>query len=303
VLAGPPAARRDNPAPAQLRRLGALVPIHVPPGYNGIRRLPVVVTFHGLGNNAEEQLALSGFAAVADRDGFVVVAPESRGPGWDLVGSPTRPGSDAAYVVALMHDLPSVACVDPRRFYATGFSNGAAEVFALACGNIGGFAAYGAVAGAFYGPACGQAPPQPIVYFHGTADPTVPINGEVVSGTTIAPAREYTAEWATHNGCSAATHLSVVASDVTLVTWSGCRGDADVDYYVIAGGGHSWPGAPVAVVRSAGLFLGHTTESISASQIMWGFFADRKRRRPECDSCHAQVVTGCSLTGPWRPAD
>lgn len=166
------------------------------------------------------------------------------------------------------------AQVDPRRVYATGISNGAAVVFALACANVGGFAAYGGVAGACYLPACHRAPPQPIVYFHGTADPVVPIDGEVASGITIAPARQYMADWAAHNGCSADPHQSVIGSDVTLLTWSGCRDGADVDYY-IAGGGHSWPGAPLAVVRSAGPFFGHTTESISASQIMWDFFAKR----------------------------
>jgi polyhydroxybutyrate depolymerase len=241
--------------------------LHIPPAYNGVRRLPVVVTFHGLGDNAAEQLAVSGLAAVADRNGFVVVAPESRGPGWDLGTAPSRPGSDAAFVVALRHDLPSVACVDEHRFDATGFSNGAAEVFALACANIGGFAAYGAVAGAYYLPACDRGPPQPIVYFHGTADPVVPIGGEIDSGITIAPARRYMAEWAAHNGCSAATHQMVISSDVTLVTWSGCRDDADVDCYIIAGGGHSWPGAPA----------GDTNDSVSASQIRWDFFAQRSR--------------------------
>jgi polyhydroxybutyrate depolymerase len=266
-----------------------------------------VVTFHGLGNNAEEQLDLSGFAAVADRNGFVVVTPESRGAGWDLVSPPSRPGSDAAFVVALMHDLLSVACVDSHRLYATGFSNGAASVFALACANIGGFAAYGAVAGTFYLPTCDRAPPQPIVYFHGTADPVVPIDGEVISGITVAPARVSMAEWAAHNGCSAGTHQSVIAPDVTRIIWSGCRDGANVNYYIIAGAGHSWPGAPAAIVRTAGIFSGHTTESIRASQIMWDFFPQRSRcaatrrlsrrrrpspaRSPGCWSCAASAAT------------
>jgi polyhydroxybutyrate depolymerase len=242
-----------------------------------VRRLPVVVTFHGLGANAAEQLALSDFAAVADRNDFLVVAPESRGAGWDFVSPASRPGSDAAFVVALMRALPSVACVDTHRFYATGISNGAAAVFGLACGNVGGFAAYGAVAGAFYVPACAGAPPQPIVYFHGTADPLVPINGGKVFGVTVAPARQSMAQWAAHNGCRPAAHQSAVASDVTLITWAGCRDGAEVDYYIVAGGGHSWPGAPPAIARVADLVFGRTTQSISASQIMWDFFAHRTR--------------------------
>jgi polyhydroxybutyrate depolymerase len=284
----PPGAGRPYPLPAGTTRRQLSIDgsvrsylIHIPPAYNGVRRLPVVVTFHGLGASAQAQLALSGFAAVADRNGFVVVAPESRRLGWDFRTPPSQPGSDAAYVVALMRDLRSAVSVDPRRCYVTGISNGAAVVFALACGNVGGFAAYGAVAGAFYSPLCDRAPPQPIVYFHGTADRLVPIDGGRVFGVPVAPARQSMTRWAAHNGCPAGPRESAIAPDVTRVTWSGGRDGADVDYYVIAGGGHAWPGAPAAIARFADRFLGHTTTSISASQIMWDFFASRSRSAPD----------------------
>jgi polyhydroxybutyrate depolymerase len=281
-MAGRPPGPRALPAGTTRRRLevgGAdrAYLLHVPPGHEGIRPLPAVVTFHGLGANAQAQLALSGFAAVADRNGFAVVAPESRGLGWDFLTPASRPRSDAAFVVALLRELRSVAYVDPHRVYATGISNGAAVVFALACANVGGFAAYGAVAGAFYTPLCDRAPPQPLVYFHGTADPLVPIGGGRVFGVTVAPAGQTMARWAAHNGCGAEPRRSVIASDVTLLTFHGGRGGADVQYYVIAGGGHCWPGAPAGIARVTDRFLGHTTESISASQIMWDFFALRSR--------------------------
>jgi polyhydroxybutyrate depolymerase len=247
--------------------------LHVPSGYTGARQLPVVVTLHGYGQTAEEQLALSDFPALADRDRFVVVAPESLGRGWDF----SPPSSDYTFIRSLTAALPSVACVDPHRFYATGISEGAAVVFALACTNVGDFAAYGAVAGAFYWPQCDGAPPRPIVYFHGTADPLVPINGGQIAGGTVAPARTSMATWAAHNGCQSGPRQSAVTSDVTLLTWTGCQDGADVDYYVIADGGHSWPGAPPAIARAAGTNLGRTTESISASQIMWDFFASQRR--------------------------
>jgi polyhydroxybutyrate depolymerase len=251
--------------------------LHVPPAYDGVRPLPVVVTFHGLGANGQAQLALSGFAAVADRNGFVVVAPESRGLSWDFLTPPSRPGSDAAFVVELLANLRSVACVDPHRFYATGISNGAAVVFALACANVGNFAAYGAVAGAFYTPLCDRAPAQPLVYFHGTADRLVPIGGGNVFGVTVAPASQTMAKWAAHNGCAPEPRRSVIASDVTLLAFDGGRDGADVHYYVIAGGGHSWPGAPPGIGRVIDRFLGHTAQSISASQVMWEFFRQRRR--------------------------
>ncbi len=282
-MAGPTAmGRRALPAGTTRRRLRVhnadrSYLLHVPPAYNGVRPLPVVVTFHGFGATARAQLALSGFAAVADRYGFVVVAPESRGPGWDFRTPPSRPGSDAAFVITLLADLRSVACVDPQRCYATGISNGAAVVFALACANVGGFAAFGAVAGAFYSPLCHRAPPQPLVYFHGTADPLVPIGGGKVFGVPVAPAGQTMAQWAAHNGCGAEPRRSVIASDVTLLAFHGGRDGADVHYYVITGGGHCWPGAPPGIGRVTDRFLGHTTGSISASQLMWDFFAHRRR--------------------------
>jgi polyhydroxybutyrate depolymerase len=281
----PGAGRRPLPAGTTRRqlRVGGSVRsylIHVPPRYDGVSPLPVVVTFHGFGANAQAQLALSGFASVADRNGFVVVAPESRGPGWDFLTPPSRPRSDAAFVVALLRDLGSAACIDARRRYATGISNGAAVVFALAYGDVGGFAAYGAVAGTFYSPLCDRAPPQPIVYFHGAADRLVPIDGGRVFGVTVAPASQTMGQWAAHNGCVADPRRSVITPDVTLLTWSGGRDGADVHYYTIAGGGHSWPGAPAAIGLVTDRFLGRTTQSISASQIMWDFFAPRSRCGP-----------------------
>jgi polyhydroxybutyrate depolymerase len=43
--------------------------LHVPPGYTGATPVPVVFDFHGLGGNGNQQRNLSGWAAVADREG------------------------------------------------------------------------------------------------------------------------------------------------------------------------------------------------------------------------------------------
>ena len=51
--------------------------------------------------------------------------------------------------------------------------------------------------------------------------------------------------------------------------YTNCDENADVIFYTVAGGGHSWPGGgklPKAIV-------GHMTEDIDASAVMWEFFA------------------------------
>ena len=60
----------------------------------------------------------------------------------------------------------------------------------------------------FYRPVCNAAPPAPIIYFHGTADPVVPYEGGKVAGSParsitarVTAANQNMADWANHNGC------------------------------------------------------------------------------------------------------
>jgi len=77
------------------------------------------------------------------------------------------------------------------------------------------------------------------------------------------------AAWATRNGCSAMPTETQIASDVHLVH-STCPKHADVDFYRIESGGHTWPGS--ALSKSFAGSLGATTMSIDADAITWAFF-------------------------------
>ena len=239
--------------------------VYVPEGLSG--PAPLVVTVHGLGSNAVEQLAYSGFSALADRDGFLVASPQARGfpTMWNFLQPASEPTSDAAFLKAMDDDIAATWCVDPARRYVSGISNGSAVTFALACAGSFGFAAYGGVAGALYGPPCADAPPAPIIYFHGSDDPVVPIDGGQALRTVVKPVADTMAAWADHNGCGG-PEVQDVSANVTRTTWSGCDDDATVDYYRVEGGGHTWPGA-IDVPR-----LGPTTHEIMASELMWAFF-------------------------------
>ena len=50
--------------------------LHVPPSYNGSNPVPLVLDFHGLSSNAAQQAGISGFRALSDAGGFVVVWPQ-----------------------------------------------------------------------------------------------------------------------------------------------------------------------------------------------------------------------------------
>lgn len=243
--------------------------VYAPPGYDGTERLPVVYLVHGLGGVAETNLQYTGLAAVAERESFIVVAPQAAGAErrWDYRTPLDVPGSDAAFLRALMDETVDRWCVDGDRQYAAGVSNGSAVVFAMACSGEYPVQAYGGVAAAFYEPErCDAAPPADIVYFHGTADPIVPFQGGPTPIEPVEPTPQTLAAWAEHDGCTATPETDDVAADVELQDWQDCEGGSRLEAYIIEDGGHTWPGA-VAIPG-----LGETTTSIDASEVMAEFF-------------------------------
>lgn len=242
--------------------------IKVPRPYSGHLRVPLVFTFHGLGSAANQQLFYSQFPALADRENFLLVAPEGRGSPrrFDFYSTPSSPHSDAAFTQKLLDYLSDHFCVDFSRRFATGMSNGSAVTFNLACIGYLGFSAYGSVAATYYIPQCAAARPAPIIYFHGTKDPVVPFNGGPTIGASVQPAPDVLQKWASHNHCRYDYTSRYVSPHVSRRAWRGCRSGADVDFYVVHGGGHTWPGS-IDIPR-----LGATTHEISAAQLMWDFF-------------------------------
>ena len=75
------------------------------------------------------------------------------------------------------------------------------------------------------------------------------------------------ANWAAHDHCNAKYTDARLGSQVVRRTWSGCAGSSAVVFYIIDGGGHTWPGAiPIPT-------LGLTTQQINASNVIWKFFS------------------------------
>ena len=237
--------------------------IHIPRDFQNPS--PVVFTFHGRGSNAQQQLLLTGFEQVSEEGRFIVVAPEAVGGRWDILG-----GGEAEYLQSVFDKVP---CADPSRVYASGMSMGSGFTFALACAPDRRFAAFGGVALTGFADSCDTAPPAPIIYFHGTKDPIVPFQGGQPQGEaiTLQPVPKVMREWADHNGCATDT-VDSLGKDVRLTEWSDCTDNADIDYYRVAGGGHTWPGAQEIIANAIEPTLGRTSQTVAASRLMWEFF-------------------------------
>jgi polyhydroxybutyrate depolymerase len=248
--------------------------LYVPTSYQGTTKVPMVFNFHGYGSNASEQMLLANFGPIADKNDFLVVAPNGQDGGgrhWSFTESGGFQ-SDVAMVDALIKHLEGSLCVDATRIYSTGMSDGGAMTSVLACTSSNTFAAFAAVAVVVY---CGvpQRRAVAIESYAGSKDPIVPTNGGQVTccGNPTLPSKASAmANWATHDACKATYTDTRIKPHVVRRTWTGCKPGSTSVYYLVEGDGHTWPGGP-----SLGS-LGHATKEISASALIWKFFAAHK---------------------------
>lgn len=221
--------------------------------------VPLVLDFHGFTSDPDRYDRQNAMRAQATAAGFALAQPAANliGNAWDpFAGSP-----DVEFGLAVIADVSARLAVD--RVFASGFSNGGALAARIACDAPGALTAIGIVSAAHFGWAvCERTEPIPVLAFHGTADRVVPYEG---AGSVLPPVEGWSAQWAAGNGCSDSA-TEVITDDVDRLSWTGCR--AAVALYRIRDGGHAWPGPP------NDLFF-DTTDSISATELIWQFFASQ----------------------------
>jgi polyhydroxybutyrate depolymerase len=255
--------------------------LYVPSTYDPATPTPLVLSIHGFASWPANQMEVSQWNELADEHGFIVAYPSGTGfpKRWNTRGPADQNSvDDVAFLSELMDTLSLQFNVDPQRIYVNGLSNGGGMSNALACLQPGRIAAIGGVAGAYVEPTVGCNPerPVPVIAFHGTADRIVPYDGGAAgsSGWVFPAVPEWAAAWAERNGCDAVPEQLPDAGEVSGVRYTGCTNDADVVFYTVEGGGHNWPGGgrlPQAIV-------GHMTEDIDASALMWEFFVQHPLR-------------------------
>lgn len=267
--------------------------VYVPKGHDVSRPAPLVLMFHGGGGNSRSTMKETGWAATADAQGFVVAFPDGirqdpsspprfRGNGQSWNDGSTRTSlvavaqgvDDVAYVRALLAHLKARVAVDPRRIYATGFSNGASMTFRLGHELSDVFAAIAPVAGCDWP---GQPAPTralPLLVITGDADPLNPVAGGPVrigrkSYGTKRPVQQYLDEWVAALGCATTPEVVRDAGGVRTVRYTGGKGGAEVRYVRLAGHGHHWPGGKSQLPA---FLAGPHRTSLKANDEIWAFF-------------------------------
>ncbi len=256
---------------------------------------PLVVNFHGLVEGAVVQSLTTMFGVLGQRDGFDTVFPNGTGTPvqWDYSAT-SHPNPDLAFVTAMLDHLESTLCIDTSRVYASGLSEGSFMASLLACTMADRFTAIAAVSGLIVPKPCTPARAVPVLAFNGTADPILFFNGGVGTATlnrvdgqggtsSASPATTVPVKvnlhgpgfpanvqtWAAKDRCDPRSTDTRIASQVILRRYV-CPPGTAVEFYIILGGGHAWPGSKFSQKISS--VTGFTTFQINATDVIWAFF-------------------------------
>lgn len=274
---------------------------HVPASYVAEQPLPLVVDFHGYSEGAEIHALHSALGPYGDEQGFVTVTPQGTGqvPLWRVpIGSP-----DLDFFGSLLDHVEASVCVDRARIYVTGLSNGAMMTSAVSCQYADRVAAAAPVAGVALLDDCAPTRAVPVVAFHGTEDQFLPYEGGLGSAVDDLPTPDGSgtlgdspdaaeerrrgratgrtvpdvmAAWGERNGCDTDEVATERIGDDVVRLSVACPAGAEVEWYRVDGGGHSWPGSEFS--RNIEDIVGATTFTISANEVMWEFFREHPLR-------------------------
>jgi poly(3-hydroxybutyrate) depolymerase len=206
---------------------------------------------------------------------------------------------DVGFIDSIVADVLSAYPVNASKVYATGLSAGAGMAYGLGILRPHVFAAIAPVAGvryyerestnlfpAYVPPFPSR--PLPLLHIQGTSDLVVPYAGGYSSrtGKTYPSAEQWVAGFVAHNGCDVPP-ISLSLPDVDKTDGStvqllrypngksylGSQGqahEAEVLFYRVEGGGHSWPSGFVTSYPTHCLPVNPDFE---ASTVIWEFFS------------------------------
>lgn len=265
--------------------------LNIPASYVPGEALPLVIMFHGAGGKAKHIERQTGWAAKGEKEKFVTVFPDGTPPvrdrpvkflmnpqSWNDGGGRGAASmtneNDVVFTQALIADVGRRVSVDLNRVYAAGFSNGASMVFRLAAELSNKLAAAGAVAGHYRLKGYTPARPVPFVYIVGTDDPLTPMDGGEVTlpwdvNMIQPPVMETVRAWTQLQGCAKEPDETQMNGPVTLHRYGPCRSGGEVEFYLIDGMGHVWPGGDPMLPEWV---VGPSSDAIRATDVLWEFF-------------------------------
>jgi len=244
----------DTPQTVQVGSTSRSYVLHIPSQYVGGKRAPLVVDFHALTGSGSIERRGSPYPAETDPEGVVMAFPDGlKGPSgtaWNI--GPCCVANtidDVAFTRAMIKQVETIACIDPKRVYAVGVSMGGGMAYYLACQAADVVAAVAPAAFDLLDtPDCTPSRPVTVISFRGSADTLVPYAGgpsSVVLGmpVTFLGAQGTFTKWADLDQC---TDSPSSPDSNGCSSYSACQGGVEVFLCTKQGGGQEAGDASVA---------------------------------------------------------
>lgn len=264
--------------------------IRLPAGYDASQTHPLIFVLHGGVGTATQVEQSTGFDAIADREGAIVVYPNGiavnesatnplvRAQTWNAgaccANAMEQNVDDVGFLTAAIDRVLADTCVDSSRVFFTGMSNGAMMSHRMACERADRIAAIAPVAGSLQIPTCTPSRPVPLFAVHGSLDPSVLYAGGVGCGPGMVDTRPIptiVSEWAARNQCTGDPSTVFTEGDGTCVSSGTCA--AETVLCTVDMGNHSWPGSSVPPAGGCGDLNGRQSTTFFATEAIWAFFA------------------------------
>ncbi|TMQ05248.1 MAG: hypothetical protein E6J90_43760 [Deltaproteobacteria bacterium] len=203
---------------------------------------PVIVDLHGFTSTATGEQNASGILQLGNQQGIITVWPSGVSNSWNagsgqfgsccgtaLSSNIDDVGFMRAMVAKIKVDFPRA---DPRRFYATGISNGCAMSQRLAAEANDIFAAAACSSLYLLTGETQLARPTSVTEIHGLQDTTVSYN----QSSSWTGAQNNFHRWATLDGCTGTAVRTNLTSSSFVERFSSCAGGTQVALYSIRSG-------------------------------------------------------------------
>ena len=226
--------------------------MHIPNAYKGDKPVPLVIDYHPIGGSGNGEYGSSPYKAKTDPEGVITLYPDGTskpggmGNGWN-VGPCCSNDDDVKFSYAMIDKLKEIACIDPQRIYATGFSMGGGMSNHVACMMSDVFAAVAPAAmdlNKTNSAACKMARPISVINFRGTNDPVCRYQGGdsgFNDGLNFLGAEGTFRFWAEKNGCEG----SPTQNSDGCQEYSNCKDGTKVVLCTKRNGGHDYGDANI----------------------------------------------------------
>jgi polyhydroxybutyrate depolymerase len=219
--------------------------------------VPLVLVYHGVFSTGEAIQTVTGIPEKAAEEGFITAAGDGVGRSWNAGLCCDPAAADDVDDVGFTRDMVAAIqedyCIDDSRIFATGFSNGAAMVFRLACEASDLFASFVPVAGSLALFPCEPEFPRAVDIINNVDDPVVPFDLGEFS----------VLEFYKHDSCSSVRETTEPAANTTCEVAPECADDTTVLLCGVRGLSHEWPGG---ATNPQGPFY--------ATDAAWDFFTE-----------------------------